>query len=98
MEYLTFQRFITPIIIQVVFWIAVVFVVIGGIVAIAQGNPGQGILLIIFGPIAARVYAELLIVIFNIERDVRNISGGPSGTIRPGSTTPTNPSSPTPST
>jgi hypothetical protein len=75
MEYLTFQKLITPVIIQILFWIAVVFVILAGIVAIAQGSAGQGLALIILGPVAARVYAELLIVIFNIEREVRKLSG-----------------------
>jgi hypothetical protein len=78
MEYLSFQKLVTPIIIQVLFWIAIVVVIIAGIVAIAQGTVAQGIALIIFGPIIARVYAELLIVIFNIEREVRKISSGPT--------------------
>jgi hypothetical protein len=75
MEYLTFRKLVTPVIIQILFWIAVVVVVIAGIVAIAQGSAGQGLALIILGPIGARVYAELLIVIFNIEREVRKLSG-----------------------
>ncbi|HET9849271.1 MAG TPA: DUF4282 domain-containing protein [Candidatus Dormibacteraeota bacterium] len=95
MEYLTFQKLITPIIIQILFWIAVVVVIIGGIAAIAQGSAGRGILLIILGPIAARVYAELLIVIFNIERDVRRMALGPAA---PSSGMPSSyPPSPTPS-
>jgi uncharacterized protein DUF4282 len=91
MEYLTFRKLITPIIIQVIFWIAVVVVVISGIVALTQGNL-SGIALIILGPIVARVYAELLIVIFNIEREVRRISGvdgaSPPGVARVSPTTP----------
>ena len=99
MEYLTFQKFITPIIIQIIFWIAVLFIVVGGIVAITQGNAGQGILIILFGPIIARVYAELLMVLFNIEGEVKRIAAvqaGPSTGTGPMTTSSPTPS-PTPS-
>ena len=95
MEYLRFQKLVTPIIIQIIFWIAVVVVIISGIVAIAQGTVAQGIGLIILGPVVARVYAELLIVIFNIEREVRKISREP--TAPPSDGRPSLPPSPTPS-
>jgi hypothetical protein len=71
-EYLTFRRMITPVFIQVIFWIAVAAIVIGGIVALVNGE-AAGLLLIIFGPLAARIYAELLIVIFRINDNVAAI-------------------------
>jgi hypothetical protein len=71
-EYLTFRRMITPVFIQVIFWIAVVFIVIGGLVALADGQAG-GILIILLGPLAARIYAEILIVIFRINDNVAAI-------------------------
>jgi hypothetical protein len=54
----------------VIFWIAVAAIVIGGIVQIANGRAGEGILLIILGPLGARIYAEILIVIFRINDNV----------------------------
>ncbi len=71
-EYLTFRRMITPVLIQVIFWIAVVAIVIAGIVQLGQGDV-SGILVILLGPLAARIYAELLIVIFRINEDVAAI-------------------------
>ena len=71
-EYLTFRRMITPVFIQVIFWVAVVLIVIAGLVAVANGEPG-GILIILLGPIAARIYAEILIVIFRINDNVAAI-------------------------
>ena len=71
-EYLTFRRMITPVFIQVIFWVAVVFIVLGGIVALADGQAG-GILIILLGPLAARIYAEILIVIFRINDNVAAI-------------------------
>lgn len=71
-EYLTFRRMITPVLIQVIFWIAVVAIVIAGIVQLGQGDV-SGIFLILLGPLVARIYAELLIVIFRINEDVAAI-------------------------
>jgi hypothetical protein len=71
-EYLSFRRMVTPVIIQVIFWIAVVAIVIAGIVQLSEGEIG-GILVILLGPIAARIYAEILIVIFRINEDVAAI-------------------------
>jgi hypothetical protein len=71
-EYLTFRRMITPVFIQVIFWIAAVLIVIVGLVALANGEPG-GILIILLGPLAARIYAEILIVIFRINDNVAAI-------------------------
>ena len=58
------------------FWIAVALIVIAGIVMIvSREGPliAGGILLIIFGPIVARIYAEILIVLFKINDHLRRI-------------------------
>ncbi|MEK6273856.1 MAG: DUF4282 domain-containing protein [Actinomycetota bacterium] len=70
-EYLSFRRMITPVFIQIIFWIAV-----AAIVQIADGNAVSGVLVLILGPIGARIYAEILIVIFRIQDDVATIRGG----------------------
>ncbi|MHB9112666.1 MAG: DUF4282 domain-containing protein [Thermoleophilia bacterium] len=65
--YLRFDRMLMPILIQVLFWLGVVGVVIGGIVTMTQKNGvGIGLAIIILGPIGVRLYAEMLIVIFKI--------------------------------
>ncbi|HML11591.1 MAG TPA: DUF4282 domain-containing protein [Stellaceae bacterium] len=71
-DFLRFQTMITPIVVQILFWIAVAGCVIGGIVAIAGGEV-KGILVIILGPIAARIYAEILILFFRINDHLRQI-------------------------
>jgi len=77
-EYLTFRKMITPVFIQVIFWIAVAALVIVGLVQIANDEAVAGILLIIFGPLGARIYAEILIVIFRINDNVAGIRGAKS--------------------
>ncbi len=84
-EYLTFRRMITPIFIQVIFWIAVAAIVIVGLVQLAD-EPVAGILIILLGPLVVRIYAEILIVIFRINDNVAairtsRVGGSPDATI-----------------
>jgi len=65
--YLNFDRMLMPILIQVLFWLGVVGIIVGGIVTMTQKNGvGPGLAMIILGPIGVRLYAEMLIVIFKI--------------------------------
>lgn len=82
-EYLSFRRMITPVIIQVIFWLGVAACVIGGLVLIVAGagarygGGGQvlsGIFLLLLGPLGIRVYCELLIVFFKMLELLREIS------------------------
>jgi Domain of unknown function (DUF4282) len=69
-EYLTFRKMITPVFIQVIFWVAVAAIVIAALAAIANGEAVTGLLLLILGPLGARIYAEILMVIFRINDNV----------------------------
>ena len=82
-DYLAFRRMITPVVIQIIFWLAVLGVVIGGIVAISRGRTGAGLALIIFGPLGVRIYAEILIVIFRINDDVFAIRTATANKVAP---------------
>lgn len=88
-DYLSFRRMITPIFIQVIFWIFVAGVVISGIVVMVNSSFVGGLALIIFGPLFARIYAEILIVIFRINADVSAIARGKTAGIPSGPVTPT---------
>lgn len=76
-EFLRFEMMITPLLIQIIFWVAVVFSVVAGLFMIFAGEGAigaiGGLLVIIFGPIGARVYAEILIVLFRINDHLRQI-------------------------
>src|SRR5580658_1447244 len=67
-DFLAFRKFITPIFIQIIFWIGVVVYVIAGIAVMTQGGPAvlMGILVLLIGPIFWRIWCELLMVIFQI--------------------------------
>ena len=89
-EYLTFRRMVTPVFIQVIFWILVVVIVIAGIAIIAEDEPVTGLLTIIIGPLIARIYAEILIVIFRINDNVAaiRVQGAPGTSVAPAAAPP----------
>lgn len=81
-ELMSFRRMITPIIIQILFWIGVVLCVIAGLVEIGQGAAGQygggslvlkGLLTLLLGPIVVRIYCELLILFFRMNDTLTEI-------------------------
>ena len=65
-EFLSFRKMITPIIIQVLFWLGIVVVVIASLAHMFTQSFFAGLLMLVLGPILVRVYCELLIVIFKI--------------------------------
>ena len=75
-DFLKFKKMMTPIIIQILFWIGVAVCVIAGIIEIVSGintpyggGGGvvfMGILLLLLGPILVRVWCELMLVLFSI--------------------------------
>lgn len=76
-DILNFNKMITPIIIQAIFWVGV----LGIFIAAFQYNFLQGILMIIFGTLIWRVYCELMIVIFQINKNVHILTEGKSSTV-----------------
>lgn len=74
-EYLTFRKMITPTIIQILFWLGIAAVVISAFATMfsAQGGVIQGLLLLVFGVIGWRVYCELIIVFFQMNRSLQEI-------------------------
>jgi hypothetical protein len=75
-DFLKFRKMLTPIIIQILFWIGVAVCVIAGIIEIASGANApyggggglvfMGIMLLLLGPILVRVFCEILVVLFSI--------------------------------
>lgn len=73
-DFLTFKTMITPMIIQILFWIGVAAVVIGGFVSMfSYGGFWKGLLMVLIGPFIVRLYTELLIVIFKIYSSLNEI-------------------------
>ena len=82
-DFLAFRKMITPTVIQIIFWIGVIYCIIVGIVMIAVGVAGDrgggapvlmGIASLILGPLFVRIYCELLIILFRIHDRLTEIS------------------------
>jgi hypothetical protein len=84
-EYLSFRRMVTPVFIQVIFWIFAGLAFLGGLLALISGE-ASGLLLMIIGPLFARIYAEILIVIFRINDNVAAIANRPGASPAPAPT------------
>ncbi len=76
-DFVSFRRMLTPIIIQIIYWVATAAVVLVGLGLLGGGDTGGqrfgGLLLIVLGPIGVRIYAEILIVIFRINETLTEI-------------------------
>jgi len=76
-EYLTFRKMIVPVIIQIIFWITVVFMLLGAL-GVAGGSLFSGsamaivaaiiglLIAIPSGILLARIYCEMIIVLFRV--------------------------------
>jgi len=72
-DFLTFKKMITPIIIQILFWLGVAATVISGFVSLFGGEILMGLAAIILGPIVVRLWCEILIVMFKINDTLTDI-------------------------
>ena len=65
-DFLMFRRMIIPILIRILFVVALVVCVIGFLVNVVQSNIGAALAILIVGPLVARIYCELIILLFVI--------------------------------
>ena len=73
-DFFTFRRMITPVLIQILFWLGVILVVLtGGYMIVAEGETLAGLALVILGPLGVRVYCELLILLFRMNETLTDI-------------------------
>src|SRR5271154_6248007 len=75
-EYLSFRKMITPVLIQALFWLGVVFAVITALRIMFSGTfLGflSGVVALAVLPLMVRIYCELLIVLFQIYDELRAI-------------------------
>jgi hypothetical protein len=88
-DYLSFRRMITPIIIQVIFWIGVALTILAALAVLVRGFTGLHVtfatifggligaaVTLVVGIIAVRVWCEILIVFFRINETLTDIREG----------------------
>ena len=72
-ELLNYQYMITPGILKILSYVAMVGCVIAGIFTLFV-EPISGIGMIVLGPIVARIYTELMLVIFEIHSELKSLN------------------------
>ena len=72
-EFLSYKAMITPGIVKVLSYIGMVIALVVGLIGIAV-EPLTGIGTAILGPVAVRIYAELMLVIFEINDNLKKLN------------------------
>ena len=77
LEFLSFRKFLTPLVIQILFWVGVGICVVEGIAVIATVGKFSalgvinGLLVLVIGPVAVRVLCELIMAVFGIHDSLK---------------------------
>jgi Domain of unknown function (DUF4282) len=72
-EYLNFRRLITPSLVQIVFWLGLVFILIIGLGTMFSWSFWQGLGILVLGPLVLRIYCEIVIVLFRINNTLTDM-------------------------
>jgi len=72
-DFLNYKYMITPGILKLLSYIAMVGCVIAGIFMLFV-EPMSGIAMIVLGPIVTRIYTELMLVIFEIHGELKSLN------------------------
>lgn len=74
-DFLAFRTFMTPMLIQVIFWLGVIASVVFGVFAMTDSDfgMGQGLAILVLGPVVVRIYAELLLLSFSLYNAVKDV-------------------------
>ena len=74
--FLKFEYMITPGIVKILSYIAMIVTFIMGVLAAISADVFGGLAMAVGRPIAARIYAELMLVIFDIRAELKKSNGG----------------------
>jgi len=72
-DFLMFRRMVIPTLIRVLFIIALVVCAVGFLVSLFTANWGSALAFVFIGPLVARIYAELIILLFVINDTLADI-------------------------
>jgi hypothetical protein len=75
-DFLSFRRMVTPVFIQAIFWLFAAGLVVGGLITMVQSSFFAGLVILVVGPLMARIYCELLIILFRIYDELVAIRTG----------------------
>jgi hypothetical protein len=83
-KFLSFDEMVTPLMIKIVYWIGIGASVLSGLGLVFTGIGSRyggggavisGLLVIVFGPLMVRIWCELMIVLFEIHKNLVDING-----------------------
>ena len=79
-DFLSFRRMVTPLIVQIIFWIGVALCALAGLVSLVSGGMGgglglmiSGLITLVVGPLVVRLYCELVIIVFRMYETLNDI-------------------------
>jgi hypothetical protein len=72
-DVLFFNKFLTPMVITFVYWLALIGIVAASVVMMFN-NFMTGLMVLIFGTISVRIYIEILMVIFRMNSNLEKIA------------------------
>jgi hypothetical protein len=80
LDFITFRAMVTPLLIQVLFWLGTITCVLAGISTILLSGKRDisvvfsGLVLMVFGPLGVRIYCELIILLFKIYDELKELN------------------------
>jgi len=76
-DFLVFRRMVTPILIQIIYWIATVMVILSGLSMVSSNEDTAvrigGLMVLILGPLVVRILAELSMLLFRMNETLTEI-------------------------
>jgi hypothetical protein len=72
--FLNYEYMITPGILKIISYIGAVIAIIAGLFTAFTADLFGGLAVAVGGPIVLRIYAELMLVIFELHKEVRKIA------------------------
>lgn len=72
-DFFHFRRMVTPILLQALFWLMLIYCLVLGILDLYGGYIKQALLVLFLGPIIMRILFEILILFFRINETLTDI-------------------------
>lgn len=73
LDFLLFRRMLTPLLIQIFFWIGVVLCVVSGMVNLFHHAIMHGLQILLLGPIIVRIFCEFIILFFRMNETLTDL-------------------------
>ena len=73
-EFLNYKYMITPGILKILSYVGMAIAVIAGLVTAFTADLLTGIGMTILGPVVVRIYAELMLVVFEIHNELKKLN------------------------